>query len=196
MGESLFGRGSRGSPAPPPTAKSPISEITIAEINNPPPPPPGAPRKPRFPFLRDQVDQLFGPAITSYVNFVIIIARPYLTRLNVILYYWSKLPRPGASYFFPGEYSLSKLAMSVEFLVHVYTRAVSPGRIMTRIPIRNIRSLSFYLSSHRLRLRYDYSVGRRGRDKKSNVFFFSRFYDQSLALSLLLAAPSPLFLIQ
>jgi len=37
----------------------------------------------------------------------------------------------------------------MEFLVHVYTRVVLLGRIMTRIPIRNIRSLSFYLSSHR-----------------------------------------------
>jgi len=37
----------------------------------------------------------------------------------------------------------------LEFLVHVYKGIVSPGRIMTRNPTRNIRSLSFYLSSDR-----------------------------------------------
>lgn len=73
------------SPAPAPTAKSPISEITTAEINNLL----GAPRKPHSsifplpPFVTKWTNCL--ATVMSHVTFVIIIVRSYLTRLNVIL---------------------------------------------------------------------------------------------------------------
>lgn len=96
------------SPAPAPTAKSPISEITTAEINNPL----GAPRKPHFPppTLRDQVDQLFGDGYVA---------------CNLCYYYHSVLSHAIECYFtdqncrlrrvlfLPMRYSLSKLPMFV-----------------------------------------------------------------------------------